>query len=76
MRVSKLQKTWDELSSREQFVLLTVASTQVALAATAWIDLARRPDTQLRGPKKLWGLVIAINWVGPLAYFVYGVRRG
>jgi hypothetical protein len=29
----------------------------------------------VHGPKVLWALVIAVNVVGPLAYFRFGRRR-
>jgi hypothetical protein len=55
--------------------ILTLASVQLSLAATAWTDLARRPARTVHGPKVLWALVIAVNVVGPLAYFRFGRRR-
>jgi hypothetical protein len=48
---------------------------QVSLAATAWTDLARRPAGKVNGPKAVWAVVIALNTVGPLAYFRWGLRR-
>ena len=42
------------------------------LAAAAWWDLARRPATQVRGPKWMWALVIGVNFVGPVLYFARG----
>lgn len=49
-----------------------LASLQLALAATAWIDLARRPADQVNGSKVRWAAVIAINFVGPILYFTKG----
>jgi hypothetical protein len=48
---------------------------QISLAATAWVDLARRPAELVRGPKPAWALAIAVNFVGPIAYFTVGRRR-
>lgn len=73
--MSGLGKRWSELSDRRKFVLLTLTCVQVSLSTTAWVDLARRPAGQLRGSKRMWLPLIAVNWVGPLAYFGYGVRR-
>ena len=42
---------------------------------TAWVDLARRPAKQVNGPKGMWAAIIAVSWVGPVAYFVKGRRR-
>lgn len=48
---------------------------QIAIAALAFWDLARRTNTQVRGPKPAWIPVIMVNWIGPAVYFVFGVRR-
>jgi hypothetical protein len=52
-----------------------LAAVQLSLAATAWTDLIRRPARRVNGPKTVWALVIAVNFVGPLAYFRWGRRR-
>lgn len=66
---------WQELSSGQRAAVLTLASVQVSLAATAWTDLARRPADQVKGSKAKWAAVIAINVVGPVLYFTKGRRR-
>ncbi|MDR6906965.1 hypothetical protein J2X63_002673 [Agromyces sp. 3263] len=66
---------WSDLSPRRQTGMLIAASVQLALAATAWTDLARRPAALIRGPKALWAVLIAVNFIGPLSYFVVGRRR-
>ena len=68
-------KRWTELTSRQRIAVLVLGSLQLALTATAWTDLARRPDGQVNGRKSLWAAVIAINWIGPLSYFRWGRRR-
>jgi hypothetical protein len=69
------RRRWRELSPREQTAVLTLASVQLSLAATAWADLARRPAVDVNGSKLRWALLIAINFVGPVAYFKWGRRR-
>lgn len=68
-------KRWSDLSDREKTAILVAASVQISLAATAWVDLARRPAELVRGPKPAWALAIAVNVVGPIAYFTVGRRR-
>jgi hypothetical protein len=68
------RRRWSELSSREQTVVLTLASVQLSHAATAWADLATRPAASVNGSKARWALIIAINFFGPLAYFRWGRR--
>ncbi len=68
------RKQWNDLTDRQKTALLVAASVQISLAATAWVDLARRPAQKVRGPKPVWAAAIAINFVGPIAYFVAGRR--
>lgn len=66
------QKSWSDLGPRRRVVVVAVGAAQVALAAAAFRDLARRPAEQVNGPKIAWGLALLVNWVGPLAYFAKG----
>jgi len=63
---------WSDLSSRQQTGMLIAACVHFALAATAWTDLARRPAEGVNGPKAMWAVLIAVNFIGPLSYFVFG----
>jgi hypothetical protein len=69
------RKTWSDLTPVQQKAVVVVAVVQVSLATAAWIDLARRPAERVRGPKAVWALGIAVNFVGPVAYFGWGRRR-
>ncbi|SFE87171.1 PLDc N-terminal domain-containing protein [Blastococcus tunisiensis] len=68
------RRRWSDLTGRQQTAVLTLASVQLSLAATAWADLATRPAAQVNGSKTRWALLIAINFFGPLAYFRWGRR--
>lgn len=61
-----------DLTPGQQTLVLTLACVQLSLAATAWIDLARRPADRVAGSKAKWAAIIAVNWIGPITYF----RRG
>jgi hypothetical protein len=65
---------WADLTNRQRTIVLTLASIQLSLAATAWADLARQPADQVNGRKAVWAAIIAINIVGPLSYFRWGRR--
>ena len=69
------RKRWSDLTDAEKTAILIAASVQLSLAATAWIDLARRPRELVRGPKPLWAAAIAVNFVWPISYFAVGRRR-
>ncbi len=56
-------------------LLLPLIVIQVGLMIFALVDLSRRSAT--RGPKWVWALVIIfINLIGPVVYFVIGREEG
>lgn len=62
-----------ELEQLRQLIplLIPIFLIELGLVVAALIDLARRKNT--RGPKWLWILVILfINPIGPIVYFVIG----
>ena len=66
---------WSDLSTGRKTGMLAAAAVHLALAAAAWTDLARRPVEQVNGPKALWAVVIAVNFIGPISYFLFGRKR-
>jgi hypothetical protein len=66
---------WKDLSRPRRGAVLTLGTVQALMAATAWADLARRPAAEVNGPKTFWTAIIAVNWIGPVAYFTKGRRR-
>ena len=48
---------------------------QFAFAALAAWDLAQRDADDVRGPKLAWVPALFINWIGPAAYFLFGIRH-
>ena len=69
-----MAKKWKDLTSGQRAAVLTLASVQLSLAASAWADLATRPADQVNGSKAKWAAVIAVNFVGPVLYFTRGRR--
>jgi len=67
-------KKWSDLTSGQQAAIVVAGCVQVSLAAAAWADLARRPAEEVVGSKGKWAAIIAINFIGPLAYFARGRR--
>lgn len=68
------QRRWSDLSPGQRAALLTLVSVELALTATALVDLARRPSTQVRGPKAAWAVGCFVQPVGPIAYLTLGRR--
>lgn len=48
---------------------------QVVFAFLAFWDLAFRDADEVRGPKPLWIPAILVNWIGPAAYFLFGIKH-
>lgn len=65
-------KKWSDLTSGQQKATIVAGVVQLSLATAAWVDLARRPAEQVNGSKGKWAAIIAINWIGPIAYFTRG----
>jgi hypothetical protein len=67
-------RRWSDLTPGQRAVLLTMVSVELALTATALVDLARRPAAQVRGRKGWWALGCVVQPVGPIAYLAMGRR--
>ena len=68
-------RRWADLSPRARVGIVGLGAVQVSLTVTAWTDLSRRPAREVNGPKAVWAVVVALNTVGPVAYFRWGRRR-
>jgi hypothetical protein len=68
------RKTWADLTQGQQAAVMVAGSVQLALAASAYADLVMRDPEEVNGSKAKWAAIIAINFVGPLAYFAKGRR--
>lgn len=69
------RRQWRDLTPAQQALVKAAATVQFGLAAAAWTDLARRAPGQVRAPKWRWAALIAVNYVGPIAYFRWSRRR-
>jgi uncharacterized protein (DUF2252 family) len=67
-------KQWSDLSTGQQVRGAVAGVIQLALATAAWTDLAKRPDDEVNGRKWVWAIVIAVNFIGPISYFIFGRR--
>lgn len=66
---------WASLSSRQRALLLAAAAAELSLKVAALVDMSRRPASQIRGPKFAWRAAMAVNTLGPVAYFTIGRKR-
>ena len=63
------------LSTGAKFGLGIVGVVQAAFAFLAFWDLAFRDSSEVRGPKPAWIPAILVNWIGPAAYFLVGIKH-
>lgn len=72
-------RKWSDLSKSTRRLIIVAGVAETSLKAAALVDMKRRPASQIRGSKWVWApAVTVINSFGlaPLAYFVFGRRRG
>ena len=68
-------KRWSDLTPRQQTAVCIGASVQISLLVTALWDIWHRPVEEINGDRRLWTLASFVNFVGPLAYFLFGRKR-
>lgn len=66
------KQRWNDMTPGKRVGAMVLTSVQVSLAVTAWTDLATRPANQVNGKKGMWAAIIAVNFIGPVAYFLKG----
>lgn len=69
------KKSFQDLTSDQKKGLGILSSIQFLLAGAALVDIWRRPSSEINGPKAAWSAACAVNFIGPIAYFVFGRRR-
>ena len=69
------KKHWSDLSPATRRAITTGAIIDLSLRAVAIADLVKRPQSQVRGSKTVWGIALAVvGSVGlvPAAYLLWG----
>ncbi len=69
------QKQWKDLTDTQKRGIVLLGALQLVLLAAALIDIRRRNADAINGSKRLWTLVVFINFIGPIAYFLFGRKR-
>lgn len=68
------QQSSEPTTMRKRVMIAIAAMVQFALLAAAQADLLRRPASAVRGSKWAWRAISLVNFVGPVAYFLFGRR--
>jgi len=69
------KKRWSDLSRGQQAATVVSSVIQFGLLAAALWDIHHRPDDQVNGSKGAWTAAAFVNFIGPIAYFVFGRKR-
>ncbi|WP_040798062.1 DUF5652 family protein [Nocardia higoensis] len=71
------KRKWSDLSERSRRLIVATTALETILKIVALADLARRPESEIRGSKRAWATaIVLLNTVGavPLAYLLRGRR--
>ena len=63
-----------ELSGPVRAGLTVFDILQAAFAFLAAWDLWHRSADEVKGPKAAWAPVLLVKWLGPAAYFLFGIK--
>jgi hypothetical protein len=66
---------WSDLGNGQKTVLRLGVLVQIGLLIAALVDIRLRPAAQIHGNKLLWTAAAFVNFIGPIAYFVFGRKR-
>ena len=69
------KREWKDLGPVARVAVVIGAVIQLGLLIAALVSLFRRRPDQINGPRALWVAVSTVNFVGPIAYFLFGRRR-
>ncbi len=68
-------RQWSNLSRTQRTATVLMGVVQVALLVGALIDLRQRTAEEINGSKRMWMGLVFINYIGPIAYFLFGRKR-
>ena len=68
-------KQWNDLTDTQKRGIVLLGALQLVLLAAALIDIRRRNADAINGSKRLWTALVFINFIGPIAYFLFGRKR-
>lgn len=69
------KKRWSDMSRSQQTATVLASVVQVTLLAAALWDISHRPASGVKGSKRAWTAASFVNFIGPIAYFLFGRKR-
>jgi len=69
------QERWHDLTGTQRTGVVLLGTLQFALLAAALWDIRQRSVEEISGSKRMWTAVAFVNFIGPIAYFLFGRKR-
>ena len=69
------KKRWDNLTKTQKMGIVFSGTLQLVLLAAALWDIRQRSADQIIGSKRVWTVAVFVNFIGPIAYFLFGRKR-
>ena len=66
---------WQDLTHKQRVAVAIMSVVQVGLLVAALVDMHQRSDEELTASKGTWTAIVFVNFLGPIAYFLFGRRE-
>jgi len=70
-----LKKRWQDMTPVQQVGILFMSIIQLVLLGAAHWDISHRSADELNGSKPFWIVTVFVNFIGPMAYFLFGRKQ-
>jgi hypothetical protein len=69
------QKRWSDLTSAQRIGIVLLGTFQLLLLFASLWDIRQRSADEINGSKQVWTAAVFVNFIGPIAYFLFGRKR-
>jgi hypothetical protein len=69
------QKRWSDLTSAQRIGIVLLGTLQLLLLFASLWDIRQRSADEINGSKQVWTAAVFVNFIGPIAYFLFGRKR-
>jgi hypothetical protein len=69
------RKRWDDLTQTQKIGFVLLGMLQLLLLSASLWDIRQRPADEINGSKQMWTAAVFVNFIGPIAYFLFGRKR-
>jgi hypothetical protein len=69
------QKRWSDLTSAQRISIVLLGTFQLLLLFASLWDIRQRSADEINGSKQVWTAAVFVNFIGPIAYFLFGRKR-